>query len=54
MSSSTDFAAGTQRDAGGVVAWLRSARGGGLLALAVVLLALPLFLPNNFYSDVAI
>jgi branched-chain amino acid transport system permease protein len=54
MSSSTDFAAGTQRDAGGVVAWLRSARGGGLLALAVVLLALPLFLPNNFYYDVAI
>ncbi len=37
-----------------MAAWLRSARGGGLLALALVILVLPLFLPNRFYYDVAI
>lgn len=36
------------------VAWLRTARHGGILALIAVLLILPVFLPNNFYYDVAI
>jgi branched-chain amino acid transport system permease protein len=34
--------------------WLFSARTGGLLILAAVLVALPWFFPNNFYFDVAI
>jgi branched-chain amino acid transport system permease protein len=36
------------------IAWLLSARHGGLLALGAVLAVLPLFFPNNFYYDVAI
>jgi branched-chain amino acid transport system permease protein len=53
-SSMESIATGARRDAGGLVAWLRSARGGGLIVLAAVLLILPFFLPNNFYYDVAI
>src|SRR5581483_1922199 len=34
--------------------WLRSPRTGGLLLLALVIVALPLILPNKFYYDVAI
>ena len=37
-----------------MIARLASARTGGLLALAVVIVALPLILPNKFYYDVAI
>src|SRR5512144_2713326 len=53
QSSAQSIATGARRDAGRL-AWLRSARGGGLIALAAVLLALPLVLPNSFYYDVAI
>ena len=38
----------------GGLAWLLSARHGGLLALALFLAVLPFFFPNNFYYDVAI
>lgn len=37
-----------------VGAWLFSARTGGVLLLAAIVAILPLFLPNNFYFDVAI
>jgi branched-chain amino acid transport system permease protein len=40
--------------AGGALGWFLAARRGGLLALALLLVALPFFLPNNFYYDVAI
>jgi branched-chain amino acid transport system permease protein len=46
--------AAARRDANGVLAWLLSARRGGLIALAAMLLVLPFFFPNNFYYDVAI
>jgi branched-chain amino acid transport system permease protein len=38
----------------GIAGWFLAARHGGLLALALLLAALPLFFPNNFYYDVAI
>lgn len=46
-------AAGATHAARGA-AWLFTARHGGILALIAGLLLLPLFLPNNFYYDVAI
>jgi branched-chain amino acid transport system permease protein len=52
--ASTAIAGTVRRAPRGGVAWLLSARRGGLLALAAVLAALPLFFPNNFYYDVAI
>jgi branched-chain amino acid transport system permease protein len=54
QSSAHSIATGARHEAGGLAARLRSARGGGLIVLAAVLLALPVFLPNNFYYDVAI
>ncbi len=53
--SAPSATAGTVRRAPrGGVAWLLSARRGGLLALAAMLAVLPFFFPNNFYYDVAI
>jgi branched-chain amino acid transport system permease protein len=52
--ASTAIAGTVRRRPRGGVAWLLSARRGGLLALAAVLAALPFFFPNNFYYDVAI
>jgi branched-chain amino acid transport system permease protein len=53
--STPSATAGTVRRAPrGGVAWLLSARHGGLMALAAVLVVLPFFFPNNFYYDVAI
>jgi len=37
-----------------MMSWLASPRTGGLIVLAAIIAILPLFLPNNFYYDVAI
>jgi branched-chain amino acid transport system permease protein len=52
--SATAGARVARRETRGGLAWLMSARHGGLMALAAVLLVLPVFFPNNFYYDVAI